>query len=100
MESMTSETKNQDEPELPDVYQDRYRRIIRALRAWPQLPEPVVLKWIGSAAKFPDDWEMGKEMQNEVGLDAIPPTTECELGAGLWHRMVHGPARLPASGKE
>jgi hypothetical protein len=30
---MTSETKNQDEPELPDVYQDRYRRIIRALRA-------------------------------------------------------------------
>ena len=61
--------------------------ILHALRDVPQFPPPFVLVHLGSAAKYPEDWRRGKELQMEHGLDVIPPKTECELGAGLWERI-------------
>ena len=61
--------------------------ILHALRDMPQFPPPFVLVHLGSAAKYPEDWQRGKELQREHGLDVIPPKTECELGAGLWDRI-------------
>ena len=68
----------------------RYFELIRALKEWPKLPPPNVLKWLSSAGTWPDDWERGKIMQRELGLDAIPPKTECEQGAGFWDRITGG----------
>lgn len=61
--------------------------ILHALRDLPQFPPPGVLIHLASAARYPDDWSRGKELQKEYGLEAIPPKTECELGAGLWNRI-------------
>lgn len=62
--------------------------ICYALRDQPKLPEPRVLSHLNRAAKFPEDWERGKQMQRKLGLDAIPPNTECEMGAGWWNRVM------------
>ena len=61
--------------------------ILHALRDAPRFPSAFVLLHLGSAAKYPDDWKRGKELQREHGLHVIPPQTECELGAGLWDRI-------------
>src|SRR5258708_33149930 len=61
--------------------------ILHALRDMPQFPPPFLLLHLGSAAKFPEDWKRGKELQREYGLKVIPLKTECELGAGLWDRI-------------
>ena len=36
------------------------------------------------ADKSVDTWEIGKILQREHGIDAIPPRTEYECAAGLW----------------
>jgi hypothetical protein len=61
--------------------------VLRALREVPEFPKAFVLMHLGSAAKYPEDWKRGKELQSKHGLDVIPPKTECELGAGLWDRI-------------
>lgn len=65
--------------------------ILYALRDAPQLPSPFILSVLGdTAGKYPKDWERGKQLQRKHGLDAIPPRTECEVGAGLWDRIRKG----------
>lgn len=75
--------------ELEYTLQIKYG-ILHALRDLPEFPEPFILMHLGSiAAKYPEDWEKGKELQIKYGLKVIPPKTECELGAGLWFRLIH-----------
>lgn len=58
--------------------------ILFALRDVPEMPSPFVLLHLGTVAKWPEDKDRGKKLQRELGLDAIPPKSECESGAGLW----------------
>ncbi len=39
------------------------------------------------AARHPQDWEAGNKIQREMGLERVPPVSECESGAGLWVRI-------------
>jgi|GEM_PF-4670404 len=64
--------------------------VLFALRDAPELPDPFVLLHLGTVGKWPEDSERGKALQREHGLDAIPPKSECEVGAGLWSRIRCG----------
>ncbi len=66
----------------------RYYDLLDALRDLPDLPSHSVLSALGHAGKFPGDWDLGKRIQRERGLSAVPPVTECEIGAGFWRRVV------------
>lgn len=68
-------------------YCDLSYGLLHALRDLPEMPNAFILMHLGSAAKYPEDWNKGKELQNKLGLDTIPPKTECEMGAGLWFRL-------------
>lgn len=63
--------------------------VLDALKRWPESPEPLVLQIMGNCATG-DDKERRMEMQSELGLDAVPPVTECESGAGFWDRITMG----------
>jgi hypothetical protein len=69
---------------------DRENALLKALRSVPEVPPPMVLNWLGQAGRFPEDYHVGNRMQFKLGLDAIPPRTECEMGAGLWARIRKG----------
>lgn len=69
-------------------YIDRYYGLLYALRDRPVLPPPLVLNVLNTAGDFSKDWEEGKRIQREYGLEAVPPVTECEIGAGFWHRVI------------
>lgn len=71
-------------------YLDAHYGILYALRDAPELPPPFVLLHLGKVAKWPEDSKRGKELQRQHGLDAIPPKSECECGAGLWDRIRRG----------
>lgn len=60
-----------------------------SLENWPNLPSGFILKYLGTAASFPEDWERGASMQRKEGVN-IPYKTECEMGAGLWDRLTDG----------
>lgn len=64
--------------------------ILHALRDAPTFPSAFVLMHLGSAGKFPDDSNRGKELQREHGSKIIPFKSECEIGAGLWDRIYNG----------
>jgi hypothetical protein len=64
--------------------------ILFALRDLPEFPSGFVLKHLGTAAKWPEDNELGKKLQREVGPQVIPFKNECEGGAGVWHRIRQG----------
>ena len=72
--------------ELAHALDSKYG-LLYALRDWPMFPEPFILKQLSMAASFPEDWKRGKELQSTHGLQAIPPKTECEMGAGLWDKI-------------
>lgn len=58
-----------------------------AIRDLPHVPPIEVLKLLRTAAmgcKITGIHANGKKLQNEHGVDAIPPTTEYEMAAGLW----------------
>jgi len=78
-------------------YIDRYYGLLHALRDLPELPPPLVLKVLSTAADFSKDWEEGKRIQRERGLEAVPPVTECEMGAGFWHRVIQSVPRVNVS---
>lgn len=69
-------------------YADKYLKLLYALRDRPELPSPEVLYSLGKIGTFPEDYNEGKRIQRERGLSAVPPTTECEIGAGFWHRVI------------
>jgi len=79
--------KNMSDSELK-YYTDRWFALLDALRDLPELPDPLVLSVLSHCAKFPEDWNEGNRIQRERGLDAVPPNTECEKGAGYWHRVI------------
>lgn len=70
--------------------------LLNALRDLPEFPEPFVLIHLAQAAKYPDDFNLGKELQRTHGLNVIPPKHECEGGAGLWRRIRNGLIELSA----
>jgi hypothetical protein len=67
---------------------DKLYPLLDALRDLPELPPPRVLLTLSHAADFSKDWNTGKRIQREKGLGAVPPKTECEEGAGWWHRII------------
>lgn len=74
-------------------YLDLHYEMLHALRDVPEMAPPFVLLHLGTVAKWPEDSSRGKELQRKLGLDAIPPKSECECGAGLWDRILNGLAR-------
>ena len=59
----------------------------KALRDLPEIPDTTTLYMLSTQTKnysSMDLWEIGKTLQQEHGLDLIPPNFECEQGAGLW----------------
>jgi hypothetical protein len=77
-----------------EYYTDRYYALLYALRDRPELPSPIVLNSLGGIGTFPDDYNEGKRIQRQRGLDAVPAKTECEIGAGFWHRVIRPVAAL------
>lgn len=72
--------------ELRQAWDDHYA-LLDALRDLPEIPSSRVLHILSHAAKWPEDHNAGKIIQREVGLNAIPPVSECEGGAGVWQRL-------------
>lgn len=62
----------------------------QALHDKPELPSPRLLHHLGQSGTWPDDSAVGKMLQRKHGLDAIPPVSECESGAGVWWRIRQG----------
>lgn len=59
----------------------------KALRDLPEVPAVLALRFLSGAAMNihqPDMMALGKALQRTHGLDAVPPKTELECGAGLW----------------
>lgn len=69
---------------------DRERAIANALRDLPEMAPPWILLFLDRAAKWPEDNNLGKLLQRKLGLEAIPPKSECEGGAGIWYRIRQG----------
>lgn len=69
---------------------DLEHALFAALRNPPEMPPPWILLCLSRASKWPEDHDLGNELQREMGLDAIPPKSECESGAGVWHRIRQG----------
>lgn len=69
---------------------DNKRLLMRAIRDKADMPPPRVLKDLDSAAKWPDDNDIGRTLRRKYGLDIIPPVSECEGGAGVWSRILAG----------
>lgn len=71
---------------------DREQMLAEALRDAPEMPHPWLLLFLSRAAKWPEDNNIGKMLQrrDKLGLDAIPPKSECEGGAGVWYRIRQG----------
>lgn len=69
---------------------DREQDIVNALRDVPEMAPPWILLFFSRAAKWPEDNGLGKLLQRKLGLDAIPPKSECEGGAGIWYRIRQG----------
>lgn len=69
---------------------DRENALIKAIRGAEEMPAPWILKWLGRAAKWPEDNSLGKMLQRKLSSDAIPFKSECEGGAGVWYRIRQG----------
>ncbi len=69
---------------------DREHAIIEALRGLPEMAPPWILLFFSRASKWPEDSNLGKMLQRKMTLDAIPPKSECETGAGVWYRIRKG----------
>ncbi len=76
---------------------DNFYALLHALRDQPELPPPFVLLHLGTIGKWPADYEAGKKVQQERGLDAVPPKTECEIGAGVWTRLMLAAPQAPGA---
>lgn len=61
-----------------------------AIRDVPEMPPPWVLLFLSRGSTWPEDNNLGKLLQRKLKLDAIPPKSECESGAGVWYRIRQG----------
>jgi hypothetical protein len=64
--------------------------LIAAIRSQDDMPSGFVLSRLGQAGSWPEDKGLGKLLQRKHGLDVVPPVTECEIGAGVWYRILQG----------
>ena len=74
----------------------------RALRQLPEVPDTKTLSLLATntaTLSALDLWEIGKEMQQKHGLKLIPPSFECENGAGLW-KIIYDALRKPPESEE
>lgn len=39
--------------------------------------------------KWPEDWDNGKQVQKELGLEIVPPNSEMEMAAGVYVKIVN-----------
>jgi hypothetical protein len=69
---------------------EREQAIVGALRDLPEMPPPWILLFFSQASKWPEDSNLGKLLQRKLTLEAIPPKSECETGAGVWYRIRQG----------
>lgn len=69
---------------------DREHAIISALRDLPEMAPPWILLFFSRASQWPEDSNLGKMLQLKLGLNVIPPKSECETGAGVWYRIRQG----------
>lgn len=63
---------------------------IKSLPEVPRIETLAFLRSAGMGFRNPNTWEIGKTLQRELGLDAIPPKTEYECAAGLWKVIRDG----------
>lgn len=69
---------------------DREAALIKAMQDLPDVAPPWICLFLDRAAKWPEDNNIGRLLQRKHGLDAVPPKSECEGGAGVWHRIRQG----------
>lgn len=79
-----------DEKREHEYWARRGMALTMAIKELPDVPPVHVLDMLSAAGKFPEDWERGKVMQRQHRLEAIPPRTEYEIGAGVWGRLLAG----------
>lgn len=68
--------------ELRRAWDTQYA-FLDALRDLPTMPPPLVLSFLSEGSG--SEGGFGKVLQRSLGLDCIPPVSECERGAGLWN---------------
>jgi hypothetical protein len=66
---------------------DLEHAIIKALRDIPEQPPQRVQKFLGRAARWIEDFNLGKQEQHRLGSEVVWYKTEIEGGAGLWARI-------------
>lgn len=81
-------TAEQARLELLIALENQYA-LLDALRNAPEIADPIVLHFLSSAAAY-EDKDLGKLLQRKHRLDAVPPVSECETGAGIWWRIRQG----------
>lgn len=69
---------------------DQELGISQALRDLPEMPPPWVLLFFSRASQWPEDSNLGKRLQRQLGPDKIPYKSECETGAAVWYRIRQG----------
>ncbi len=75
---------------MPRSFEQDFDAVLDALKAWPKLPSPLVLRFLSESGDYSLDWGKGKQMQGELPMGAIPYVCECEIGAGFWDRITKG----------
>jgi hypothetical protein len=83
-------TERDDEKREHEYWALRGIALTKAFKELPEVPPVTVLDLLSDAGNFPEDWERGKAMQRKHRLEAIPPRTEYEIGAGVWSRLLSG----------
>lgn len=62
---------------------DTQHALMDALLDLPTMPPPAILSFLSEGSRKEGD--LGRVLQRNLGLESIPPVSECERGAGLWH---------------
>ncbi len=61
--------------------------LIRTFHDLPENPHHLALRALCDLSSWQRDHALGKKIQRERGLDAVPPKSEFEDAAGLWARI-------------
>lgn len=67
---------------------DLQSELTEALIDLPEVPSARVLAFLGYATtRYSEYGAKGRELQRDLGPEAVPFRAECENGAGLWSRI-------------
>lgn len=73
--------------EFRQVWNEHYE-LLCALRDMPETIPPSLQIRLAMCGKWPEDKDTGKRLQLDKASGwEIPFKSECELGAGFWHRL-------------